>query len=307
MEEEIQGKYLGYLDSIKALLDDIKAGDVQGVPEQKLAELNELYSQAQQQFEQGIGAYEPYVSTGQETMAGGVGALDQAQNVLGQATSAYQTLGTAPTMEDLQPYMNPYQQAVRDEINRAYDIASNQASASAIGANAFGGGREGVQRAELERNRASELARAQSQAFGQGLQQYLASQSASAGGLGQIAQSLGNLGTQYGQVGSGQAGLGFDVQKAGLVDIGTMLDFANLQQQQTQKGFDVDYANQLAQYQQPFTELGFLGSGFGYAPSIPQVASAGGGGSLSPLQQTIGYGMAGLGALSGLKGLQGLF
>ncbi len=69
----------------------------------------------------------------------------------------------------------------------------------------------------------------------------------------------------------------------------------------------MDYANQLAQYQQPFTELGFLGSGFGYAPSIPQVASAGGGGSLSPLQQTIGYGMAGLGALSGLKGMQGLF
>jgi hypothetical protein len=57
MEEEIQGKYLGYLDSIKDLLDDIKAGNVQGIPEQKLAELNDLYSQAQKQFNEGIGAY----------------------------------------------------------------------------------------------------------------------------------------------------------------------------------------------------------------------------------------------------------
>ena len=65
--------------------------------------------------------------------------------------------------------------------------------------------------------------------------------------------------------------------------------------------------NQLAQYQQPFTELVFLGSAFGYAPSIPSFSTAGGGGSVSPLQQIIGYGSLGLGALSGLKGLQGLF
>jgi len=38
MEEEIQGKYLGYLDSIQQLIKDIKAGDVTGIPEQKLAD-----------------------------------------------------------------------------------------------------------------------------------------------------------------------------------------------------------------------------------------------------------------------------
>jgi hypothetical protein len=71
MEEEIQGKYLGYLDSIKALLDDIAAGDVQGIPDQKLAELNQLYKDAQDRFTQGIGAFEPYVETGQETIGEG--------------------------------------------------------------------------------------------------------------------------------------------------------------------------------------------------------------------------------------------
>ena len=320
-EEEIQGKYLGYLDSIQDLIKDIQEGNVQGIPDQKLAELNELYQQAQDRFTQGIGAFEPYVQTGQETMGQGVSAIQGAQDILGtgqdilgQAADIYQGLATAPTTEQIQPFINPYQQAVQDEINRAYDIAANKASADAIAAGSFGGGREGVQRAELERGRTSALAQAQAQAFGQGLQNYLASQSAAAGGLGNVAGQFGQFGqqqagfgTQLGQLGQGQAGLGFDVQKAGIADVSTLLDFANLQQQQQQKGFDIDYANQLAKYQQPFTELGFLGSAFGYAPSIPSYTTAGGGGSVSPLQQIIGYGSLGLGALSGLKGISGLF
>jgi len=305
MEEEIQGKYLGYLDSIKNLLDDIKAGDVQGIPEQKLAELNNLYQQAQDQFTQGIGAYQPYVDTGAETMAQGVGALGQAQDIFGQAGQAYAGIGKAPTMEELQAYMNPYQQAIQDEINRTYNIARTKAAAGAVGAGAFGGGREGVQRALMTEDEARARSRSMADAFNYATQQKYARDLASAQGLGATASGIGSLGSQYGALGAGQAGLGFDVQKAGLIDVGTMLDFANLQQQQLQKQYDVDYANQMAKYQQPFTELGFLGSAFGYAPAIPQVASAGG--SLSPLQQTLGYGIAGLGALSGLSGLKGLF
>ena len=307
MEEEIQGKYLGYLDSIKNLLDDIKAGDVQGIPEQKLAELNNLYKQAQDQFTQGIGAYQPYVDTGAETIAQGVGALGQAQDIFGQAGKAYAGIGKAPTMEEIQAYMNPYQQTIQDEINRTYNIARTKAAAGAVGAGAFGGGREGVQRALMTEDEARARARSMADAFNYATQQKYARDLASAQGLGATASGIGSLGSQYGALGAGQAGLGFDVQKAGLMDVGTMLDFANLQQQQLQKQYDVDYANQMAKYQQPFTELGFLGSAFGYAPAIPQVASAGGGGSLSPLQQTLGYGIAGLGALSGLSGLKGLF
>jgi hypothetical protein len=293
MEEEIQGKYLGYLDSIQDLIKDIQAGNVQGIPEQKLAELNELYKQAQDRFTQGLGGFQPFVDTATGTIGSGVEALEK-------AATTFEGLGTAPTREQIDPFINPYQDAIRDEINRAYDIAANTASADAIGAGAFGGGREGIQRAQLERDRAGALAQAQGQAFEKGLSNFLASQQASASGLG-------GLGREFGGLGGAQAGLGFDTQRAGIADISTLLDFANLQQQQQQKGFDVDYANQLAQYQQPFTELGFLGSAFGYAPSIPSFSTAGGGGSVSPLQQIIGYGSLGLGALSGLKGLQGLF
>lgn len=293
MEEEIQGKYLGYLDSIQGLINDIQSGAVQGVPEQKLAELNTLYQQAQDRFTQGLGGFQPFVDTATGTIGSGVEALEK-------AATTFEGLGTAPTMEQVQPFINPYQSVIQDEINRAYDIAANQASASAVGAGAFGGGREGIQRAQMERDRVGALAQAQGQAFEKGLSNFLASQQASASGLG-------GLGREFGGLGGSQAGLGFDVQKAGIADVSTLLDFANLQQQQQQKGFDVDYSNQLAQYQRPFTELGFLGSAFGYAPSIPSYTPAGGGGSVSPLQQMIGYGSLGLGALSGLKGIQGLF
>lgn len=304
---EIGAKYLGYLDSIQNLIKDIQAGEVTGIPEQKLAELNELYGKAQDMFTSGIGAYQPYVDTGAATMAEGVGALGAAQDLYGKAGEAYTGIGKAPTMEELQAYMNPYQQAIQDEIARTYDIARTRAAAGAVGAGAFGGGREGVQRALMTEDEARARSRSMADAFNYATQQKYARDLASAQGLGATAGGLGSLGSQYGALGAGQAGLGFDVQRAGLTDIGTMLDFANLQQQQQQKQFDIDYANQLAKYQQPFTELGFLGSAFGYAPSIPQYGTAGGGGSVSPLQQIIGYGSLGLGALSGLKGLSGLF
>lgn len=303
MEEDIQGKYLGYLDSIKQLLDDIKAGDVQGIPEQKLAELNDLYQKAQDQFTQGIGAYQDYVDTGSATMAEGVETLGGAKDLYDKTASAYEGIGKAPTMEELQAYMNPYQQAIQDEIARTYNIARTKADAGAVAAGAFGGGREGVQRALMTEDEARARSRSMADAFNYATQQKMQRDLASAQGMGATASGLGGLGTSFGQMGAGQAGLGFDVQKAGLTDIGTMLDFANLQQQQLQKGFDVDYANAMAKYQQPFTELGFLGSAFGYAPQIPQYSTAGGGGSVSPLRQMLGYGAAGLGALSSLSGL----
>ena len=165
MEEEIQGKYLGYLDSIQDLIKDIQEGKVTGVPEQKLAELNELYGKAQGMFEQGIGAYKPYVDTGAATMAEGVGALGQAQDIFGQAGEAYKGIGQAPSIEDLQAYMNPYQQAIQDEIARTYDIQRTKAAAGAVGAGAFGGGREGVTRALMTEDEARARSRSMADAF----------------------------------------------------------------------------------------------------------------------------------------------
>lgn len=303
--KEVGAKYLGYLDSIQQLIKDIQAGNVQNIPEQKLADLNELYSKAQEAFTSGIGSYQPYVDTGAATIAEGVETLGGAKDLYGKAGEAYAGIGKAPTMEELQAYMNPYQQAIQDEIARTYDRARTQQAAGAVGAGAFGGGREGVQRALMTEDEARARSRSMADAFNYATQQKMQRDLASAQGMGAAAGGLGSLGSLYGGLGAGQAGLGFDVQRAGLTDIGTMLDFANLRQGQLQKGYDIDYANQMAKYQQPFSQLGFLGGAFGYAPQIPSYAPSGGS-NVSPLGQIAGYGLAGLGALTGLQSA-GLF
>jgi hypothetical protein len=74
--------------------------------------------------------------------------------------------------------MNPYQQAVTEqtlaEIRRQADIAGQSQAAQAVRTGAFGGTREGVQRAEMERNTqnlmAQQIAQGYAQNYGQAQQ-----------------------------------------------------------------------------------------------------------------------------------------
>jgi hypothetical protein len=131
----------------------------------------------------GLGSYQPF--------------LQAAQTQVQQGPQAYQQ------------YMSPYQQAVIDTTMREYDIQAQKGlpglAAAAIGAGAFGGGREGVQRAEYQsqsdRNRAALFAQLQQQGFGQAqqlAQQNLANQlqlaSAGPGFIGQQIAGLQTLG-----------------------------------------------------------------------------------------------------------------
>jgi hypothetical protein len=67
--------------------------------------------------------------------------------------------------------MNPYQQAVTEqtlaEIRRQADIAGQSQAAQAVRTGAFGGTREGVQRAEMERNVQNLMAQQIAQGYAQ--------------------------------------------------------------------------------------------------------------------------------------------
>ena len=52
---------------------------------------------------------------------------------------------------NINQFLNPYQSYVTDEIGRQGQMAQNQLSAQAVGQGAFGGAREGIQQAELQR------------------------------------------------------------------------------------------------------------------------------------------------------------
>jgi hypothetical protein len=172
-----------YLDDLTSAVGGIKGLDV-----------SKLYGQ---QFVAGPGA----LQTQAETLAGGLGGY---QPYLQAAQAA-----TGP--QAYQQYMSPYQQDVIDTSLREYDIQAQKGlpglAAQAISAGAFGGGREGVQRAEYQsasdRNRAALFAQLQQQGFGQaqqlasqqfGQQMNLAQQAPSL--LGQQIASYSTLGAQ---------------------------------------------------------------------------------------------------------------
>ena len=143
----------------------------------------------------GLGAYQPFLQSAQQFQTAAAGS-------------------TGP--QAYQQYMSPYQQAVMDTTLREFDIQAQKGlpslAAAAIQSGAFGGGREGVQRAqyqsESDRNRALLQAQLQQQGFGQA--QQLAQQNY----LNQL-----NLGQS--QLGLGSAQQGFlGAQMAGLQTLG---------------------------------------------------------------------------------------
>ena len=168
------------------------------------------------QTSKGLSPYITGMGAGLQNIAQGTGTLGQAQQAAGLGTGMFD-----PAMA--QQFMNPYQQQVIDEalkqINRQGQIQQQNLAAQAVKSGAFGGTREGVQRAELGRN----LAEAQNQAiigglqqgYGQALgaaQQAFESQRQRQLATGQALAGIGQAQSQQGVLGAGLLG-----QQAGLL------------------------------------------------------------------------------------------
>jgi len=169
------------------------------------------------QFVAGRGA----LQTQAEGLASGLGAY---QPFLQSAQAA-----TGPTA--YQQFMSPYQQDVIDTSLRQFDIQAQKGlpmlAANAISQGAYGGGREGIQRAEYQTqsdlNRALLQAQLQQQGFGQA--QQLAAQQY--GQQMQLAgQSQGLAGSQI----SGLSALGAQqqAQQQAILDSQKQLEFQNI-------------------------------------------------------------------------------
>ena len=132
----------------------------------------------------------------------GLGALEQQgitaagttgvrAGTVGQGISQIQGAAAPIGAQQISQYLNPYQSYVTDEIARQGQIMQNQLGSQAIGAGAFGGGREGVQQAELQGRQLSAMGQAQAQGFQTAL------------GAAQRQQQVGlAAGQQLGQMGS---------------------------------------------------------------------------------------------------------
>ena len=238
-----------------------------------------LQAQAYTQAQQGIGAYQPYL-TGQGSYAGTPTNMMGVQDYLGQA-AGYSGPGA------YQQFMSPYQQQVIDKTLANFD-KQTAAGLSGIGQKAamsgnLGGGREGVMRAEY-----------QSQ---QDLNRALLNQQMLQSGYSQ-AQNLANqaFGQQrnLAQDVSGLGGLQYKLQGQ---DVSRLGSAGAIQQAQAQAEANaLQEANRLKAYE-PYERLGYLGSGLssmlagmpgGYQTQVTP--------NKSPLEQALGILSTGVGA-----------
>ena len=204
-----------------------------------------------QQFVAGPGA----LQTQAEGLAGGLGRYEP---YLQSAAQAQQTAAGMVGPQAYQAYMSPYQQDVINTTLQQYDIQAQkglpQLAAQAIGAGAFGGGREGVQRAEYQSqsdlNRALLQAQLQQQGFGQA--QQLAAQA-----FGQQQQLAA------GQLGLGQAQMGLAQLSPSLVgsQIAGLSALGAQQQAQAQAGLTAQQQLAQAQALEEQQRLSQLGAG----------------------------------------------
>ena len=175
-----------------------------------------------------MGRYTPYFETAGGAATGGLESLRRGLGTVGEAKTffgpAAQYVSGGRGMYDPSQYvsqfMSPYTSEVIDEvekdIERQGNVARQRASAQAVGRGAFGGSRQGIQAAEIERNiqdaKAKATADLRSRAYDQALAasqqayQQGATRELEAGRLmGGLGQSVGQLGTQFGSLG-GQYG-----------------------------------------------------------------------------------------------------
>ena len=187
----------------------------------------------------------------QANMTGSLDALNKGIASLGGAAQMYNPAAAT----GVQNFMNPYQQQVIDEsirqINRQGDISQQNLQAQAVRAGAFGGSREGIQRAELERGLAEQrnaaivggLSSGYQNAAQQAQQAFEAQQGrqlAQAQGYQGAGGVLGQQALQQAQLGQGAAGLqgSLSNQLAGLAGMyGNVAgQQANIYGQQSQLG-----------------------------------------------------------------------
>ena len=334
------------------------------LPATEAAGLSGTELQAIDFAKQGIGAFEPYVQAASQGLTQGMdlaqrgalaaGAVDttpqfqaaqdvtaRAVPVIGQGIGGI--LGSAQMYDptSAQAFMNPYQEAVTRnalrEMRRQADIAEQGQAAQAVGAGAFGGTREGVQRAEFERgvqdlmqqrimqdyaqNYAQAQQAAQSafenqqgrqlaggQALGQAGMQF-ANLGQGIGGLAaqqagvdfSKAQALGGLGSQMGSLGTQFGALGQATQQLGAADTGLLAGLGGLERQVEQSQIDAIRATQLQDALQPFQQLGFVSDIYRGAPTTSMALTSQTAPTASPLQSAIGLGVGTLATAAGAK------
>jgi len=261
------------------------------------------------------------------------------QRAAGEALLA--STGTYDPMINVSQFYNPYEEQVikktQEDIQRQGDIAQRQQAAQAVSQGAFGGARQGIMSSELARNimqeqgdvgarmraagfesarsaaqQAFEASQARRQAAGTGMgalglqygqlsQQDINQLMNIGAGLGSLGTQAGGLATQAGGLGLQQAGLGELNQALVGRDISTLSGLGAVQRQQQQQELDALRQSNIEQMAAPYQQYAFLSDIYRGTPSSQATITSQAVQQPSTAQQVLGYGIAGLGALTGAR------
>ena len=206
---------------------------------------------------------------GADTVQAGIDAVNRANIPIGS--------------QQIEQFLNPYQQFVTDEINRQSQMQQNEIANQAIQSGAFGGGREGVQRAELQGRTLNTIGRSLASGFNTAL------------GAAQRQQMLGLQGGQLlGQLGLGQ-------QRMAQADINQLMQGGGLQRQLAQAALDAQRQSELQQKFEPFQRAEFLANLYKSGPTSRSAVTAATAPTTSPLAQAVGTGIGAFTAYQGLN------
>jgi hypothetical protein len=206
---------------------------------------------------------------GAGSVTGGIGAF----------TGAQQTAAAGPNINQ---FLNPYQSYVTDEISRQAGMAQNQAAAQAVNAGAFGGGRQGIQSAEIERARLASIGQAQAAGFQTAL------------GAAQQQQGL-QTSTQL-AAGQGLGQLGAQQQAMSLADINAQMQAGALQRGIGQQALEAQRQTALQRAYEPYQRVEFLKGIMTNLPTTQSTLTATTAPGANPLAQAVGTGLAGYSA-----------
>ena len=260
-----------------------------GIEERKIELMDIARSAAQQ----------PLYANVPDVRVAGLGALEQqgvqragvtgvgaptTQAGIGSVLQGQQAAFAGPNISQ---FFNPYQSYVLDEINRQAEMAQNQLSAQAVQGGAFGGGRQGVAQAELERARLGKVGEAQATGFQTAAQ--LAAQQ-----QGLQAQTGLQAGQQLGQLGAQQ-------QAMSQSDINQLMASGGLQRQLAQQALDAERQTALQRATEPLQRAEFLSNIYAAGPKSTSGITAATAPTTSPLAQSLG---TGLGAYATYQALQ---
>ena len=213
------------------------------------------------------------------TQAGqtGVGAPTVGAGI-GSLLGAQQTAAAGPNISQ---FFNPFQSYVTDEINRQSQIAQNQLGAQAVASGAYGGGRQGIAQAELERARLSQIGQAQAQGFQTALGAAQQQQNLVSGTQLAAGQALGRMGQQQ--------------QAMSLADIQAQMQAGALQRGIGQQQLEAQRQTALQRAYEPFQRIEFLKGIMTNLPTTQSTITASTAPGANPFGQALG---AGLGAYS---------